>query len=148
MSSTASSFTPPWTGAPDYIHLGSPTNLVEACAWRMLVLIRDQKPFSQPGNQEMLRYALSKLSGVEQAFCKDRAQALDQELRVSPALTPPVDWYPRLPGDKPAKPGARHADRDLITTVPPDPACLDRTACAIGQDCPPFVPPPGCPTRR
>ncbi len=96
MGSTAASFSPP----PRDLSLGVPTLPIQACAWRLLIALRNPN-HEDPLPRDMVAVACSHLPIADQTAARRRAEVLERELVTAPAVTPPDDWGPSIPGQKP-----------------------------------------------
>lgn len=130
MGSTASSFAGPYKADDEMMslmRLGQPTDLVQACAWR-LVRVEMTAPDAASLAAAVANEVCTKLSRFDRRRAGERADVLLDELDNGPAQTPADDWEPRVAGLAPDPP-------------PPPTRCLDSST----PEDPPFVPPPGCP---
>ena len=112
--------------------LGMPKNLVESCAWEA-ARIQSMSGDTSAYKNILGRHCVS-LTPNQLTLADERVEQLLEELRHAQARVPALGWEPRVAG--------------LSPSPKIDPRCLDSTVCAPDDDdCPPFVPPKGCPAR-
>lgn len=96
----------------------------QACAWIIAAGESTTESTRLAATRERFVARCSQSTPNETRAMGERAEALLYQLRTAPAVAPKEEEVPLTAAET---------------------RCLDRTACGLDDDCPKFVPPPGCP---
>ncbi len=113
----------------DHTTPGLAPNQVEACAWWTLLSLTTGH---NPDYDAQAARQCGDLAESDRTAAEARLRAIAAS--INPDAAPPPGWTPKI-ASAPPPPSVKSVKRE----------CLDSTVCPLGQDCPKFVPPPGCP---